>query len=462
MYLFKYHITLLIIMLCGFLKAQNYAGITFSPYAGILTINDYPSNLATSPYKLHTNLLSTSLGLTAEAFDPTRNQLLTLTSGNQSSIIASTESQNAEFFVTGEIGLPSISFRINDKSGIAFNWKMRGAAYGRSTLRSFNIFASEGINADELYNLPVLDNTFGVMNTWQEYALSYGRRIINHKQHHFDIGAGIKYLRGGVSGYIEFERLKIDYDSDNNQINNIDGDLTMVFNNEFESIYEEQSRDIFNSSGFGGGFNISYEYSTPRTEERVITKKGAIGYLVKVASGFSDIGSISFKPATESGEYTLGLSEPIDAQYFNEIETPNEAKTKINETFALNKSEDSKYKMRLPTSWNFLIDYNIHSDFYLSYASRMTAVDIRTNYFSSTKMFDYKFGMRYEKSLYGIYLQIGHHDYFGFNTAFGARFSFLYMGLSNITSALSNNSSRSLGVHFSLNVPIRTKPTYSF
>jgi len=437
--------------------SQEMGGLEVSSYSGITGVNLQPANLASSPYSLDVNIIGASATAGVRQLLPETTIGNTFYSSDQFTVATMLESQQQNIFVNANILMPSALFRINEKSGLAFTWKIRVVAYATVTNASLSLLARNDFEVSTFGDIPVIESMVGLANTWEEFGLSYGRNIYDEGRHKIDLGVSAKYLVGGASGYVEVNGLNVDYDRINNSVDGISGNIAFTYNSELDELSEGTSKKLFSSSGYGMNAGLNYEYKSAKHLKKNIKQQNQPNYLFKVSTSFRDMGKINFNASENSYSLSIQQEQPIDATYFDNIKSVGGLAKKLINTFDVDIKKLSDYSLRLPTTWNLNIDYNVWKNFYANAYVDFTGVQMRESFFKSQMLKQYSFSGRFEKSKYGVYTSVSYNKYSKWGSSFSFRYSVIYLGVSNLITLNKSNSVNTLGLVLALKIPILSK-----
>ncbi len=435
------------LILCSLhFAGQDYGGFFHSEHGKHINFNSYPSNLSDLDNKWDFNILSLSgelMGKFLTNGDLHRN----IGNPNAGLLSFTKNTETGDYALNADFVLPSVAYKINDNSGIAFTWRTRVFGYGRSSVSDYNLFASIGESSVE-YDTYGIDFATAIVNTWQDFSFSYGHAFKLAEQHRLEGGVNFKVLVGGASGFVDFNTGNVGVNA-NNQISYNDGRMDMAFNRQLEETLDGEGTNLFSTMGIGMGFNVAYKFLKPNAAADK-------DYKLKLATGVSDIGGINYTSSTVSGLYELKTNDSVSLADLEYLETVDDVYDFIEDKFYIdNSQEEQTYVIRLPTSWNFLIDYQVRPKLFVSYQSRLTALDARLKYFESQHFYKFDVGLRYEARRWGVYTTAGHHEFSGFNSSIGARYSFIYLGVSNLFTGADAKNIKKIGVTCSLRFGIK-------
>jgi len=454
----KYYLSwMLIWIMSSQVLAQDLGGLALSPYSGVQGVSAQPAFLGDLAFKWDVNIIGASANLLIKDLIPQSSISNTFYEGDKGSLSSVVTSKSQNYFVNAKIYLPSVAYKINNKSAISFNWGIRAVGFGRVTSGSFGLLLETENGLREIASLPKLESAVGMVNSWQDLGISYGRNIFDSSPHKLNLGVTAKYLIGGGSGFVEFSNIEVDYDEVSNTIADIDGEITLVFNDDIEKVASGDSKKLFNSSGFGFNFGLIYEFQDERHLNREIDRVGEPNYLFRLSTSVSDIGQITFNASDKSAYYDLSLDESLNPDYFDDVTGLGDLTSRLDNAFDLNKNDFYKYNLRLPTTWSTNLDWNVYSQFYVNGLISIAAIDMRTDIFKSQALNSYQLGLRYEKPKYGFYTTLAYDEFSKGGVSISARYSVLYVGVSNLFKFKADDSIRTLGLMAMVRVPILNK-----
>lgn len=434
--------------------AQDSGGMMVSSYSGVEGVSSQPAFLGDFVYKYDINVIGASANLLIKDLIPETSISRRFYSADKGSLASVLTSKSQNYFVNAKIYLPSVAFRINQKSAISFNWGLRAVGFGSATSGSFGLFLERENSLKEIAALPKLESAIGIVNSWQDLGISYGRNLIDSSPHKLNVGITAKYLIGGASGFVEFTNIEVNYDEATHTVSDMGGAVTLVFNDGIEKVASGESKKLFTSSGFGFNFGLIYEYKGDRHIQRQMDRKGAPNYLFRLSTSVLDVGRVTFNASSKSAFYNLNLDQPLSPDYFDNVSSLDDLTVRLESAFNLNKNNFSNYKLRLPTAWSTNLDWNVYGQFYLNALVSITAVDMRVGILKSKALNSFQCGIRYEKAKYGLYTNLTYDEFSKGGLSISARYSILYLGVINAFRLNSSNSIRTMGLMVMLRVPI--------
>jgi hypothetical protein len=326
--------------------------------------------------------------------------------------------------------------------------------FGTYSEGSMSLLASNGFDVKTLANTPNLQTVTGVASSWEDFKLSYGRTVYDRGRHKINLGLSASYIVGGASGFLDVDNLEFDYDAATNTLTEFGGKISITYNDQLDKVSEGQSKSIFTANGYGFCFGLTYEFQGEKYLDRTLDRPGQPNYLFKVSTGVRDMGKAFFNASEKSSTFDLKLNEPLNAEYFDDINGFTDFINRMSNVFDYERTENSNYSLRLPTTFNLNVDWNIWKDFYANAYTDIIAANIRDDVFESPWYYNYQLGVRYEKPKYAFYLTSAYNDVDGWGLAVAARYSMIFLGVSNSFKYASDDSITSLSLMLALKVPL--------
>jgi outer membrane protein OmpA-like peptidoglycan-associated protein len=212
---------------------------------------------------------------------------------------------------------------------------------------------------------------FNIM-AWNEIGVTYGREIITIKDHYLKGALRAKYLMGMVAAYVQSGNLAYNFTNDDTlSISNSDVSYGMA-SNLSDAYYDDFSFEIPGNPTFGFDFGFVYEWRKNATEKYQYEMDGRTDNWrrdqnkYKLKAGFSvlDLGRVNFGKNVETGNFYANIKD-WDISNFdaNGIDAINDT---INFRFTRT-ADEGEFKMQLPTTISYQIDYNIWKPFYINH-----------------------------------------------------------------------------------------------
>jgi hypothetical protein len=349
----------------------------------------------------------------------------------------------------GEAWGPGFTMQLDEKNAFAFGMK------GRSLSMAHN-FSSE--LAELLYNdflvpqywLRLENQTADLQHfTWIEYFGTYARGFEITEEHMLRAGATLKLLQGQIGAYLYLEDL--DYEFHNDSLfsiyeTNIRYGLS---NNPFlrDSSISPSFRFVGNPS-VGFDFGLEYEFRKDGGSSDPNCKQAP--YLIKVGFSVVDIGSVKFTKGPNSRDYYADARDVRVADLlvggFRDLDSV------LNTLFQELPSRRT-FKMQLPTSINFNIDYNIGKGFGLNGDFLISPRNIsnfeKVNYISRVQITP-----RWESKWFGAYIPFRLSSQSNFGIGLTMRAGPLVIGTNNFLAYFGGWTVFHQDLHFALKIPI--------
>lgn len=494
--------SLLLVFVCFLLsaKAQYQLGLSNSNYGGTNSLYLNPSNVVDSRFKLYVNLTNIGLHFSNDyilydapyhpfALVPGLNSIYKIPSQNLTSNgdpdfkdewlkeVVNGNPKNA--FIQGDFRLPSALININDKNAIAIGTRVRTMAQVTNVseplarLLRYNFdttaqpFKDGTLSTNKLYQ----DNSFNInVLAMAEIALTYGREIINNKQHYLKAGVTGKYFVPLYGFYLRNNNLDVlVYEKDSLELSNTDIEYGYV-NHNYQS---EGTSPMSMGRGFGLDIGVTYEFRPNYKDynyrmdgkNRSDASKGK--YLAKVGASLNDLGSVTFSNDKYTRAYKLQNRSKIvfsniqvdQLDYYDSIYGESGSYTALDSLlsdFIGFQSAANNFNMKLPANLVLTADFNIYKGFYanLTYIQSLRSKEVNgLRGFSlisvmprfESRWFDasmpIQFTQDFKKARLGMYMRGGP----------------FWIGTDNLNSLISSKEISGADIYFGFSVPIHRK-----
>lgn len=441
-------------------KAQDYLGYSSSNYNGVTGVLINPANVVESRMKFDMTLFGFNFaagnnycGVKRTAFnhsgklfskdayypafsDPNfQNRYLTeVTNGKDKSI-----------YLNLRVNGPSFLVNLNRKNAIAITTSARtmvnvdGINEEIARLSFYDL--TRGVGGYQVIDLLrknyTVDNLSANVNSWLEYGFTYGHVLRDKDEHYFKAGATVKYLQGLASAYINAKNLGVTFNNDT--IISLKGDVNYGHseNLEFPSKGDDKSVNpnvddptiystVLNGypklnsfPGFGFDFGMVYEfrpdyasYKYDMDGQTGLWRKDKNKYKLKVGVAVLDIGSLKYA----KGKYSNNFSINYDSIRVRQLATdsfPIYDFDRILDSLKVTYRDVSgTYKMKMPTTLNFTIDYNIWKDFYInltpSFAFQFKNAEAKNHDYMNISLTP-----RWDHKWFGVSIPISYSNFYG-------------------------------------------------
>jgi hypothetical protein len=333
-------------------NAQEFQGFRYDNYNGAAGVHFNPAVLADHPYYVDVNIfnVSANVGNSMMKFDFNK-----ITKGNNDGFFDQFIANNQLNSLNGQLGmsLPSVSFRVSKKFGIAITNRVRTMFNVRDFDGGLYNSIKNNIDATNFYPYNVNSNANMRIdgNVFMEAGVGLGYTVFENSNHKLKLGITPKIVLGVANMAAQINQLNGTLNEDQNGDDYItDTRGTIRVNAAGVELDDTENIKLkTNSVGFAMDFGAIYEYISPKYKELLIP------YKFKVGVSILDVGSIKYNSLPD---YTFGYNVHIpngdrfmlkqfdgkDMKEIKEILNNNpQYFTKIE-----NETGDLKYKVGLP------------------------------------------------------------------------------------------------------------------
>ncbi len=417
--------------------SQSYYGTSLGSYGGLKALEINPANVVGSPFSflmdwgsssitINNNFIQTSIpGLirdivadivvdrvAGERTNPYgfANKFKTEYTGSSSAqTLASLGAVNKTYYghlnASASTPIFNFMFSIGRHQGFAFTTSSRSF----TQINDFNFNTSAYQAQQDINNLlssglditlnnangtitPTLNNDFKtsinlnqvslITNHFAQLGLTYGRNIMENKEHTMKVGFAYKYLLGLFSGGIKSNNLGLNFSGAGDKVNikgagSVESYFALpgnTINSEGQLIRES----LGTNSGFGIDMGMMYEwnpnYVRPVDTGKISYDRYANPYKLKIGFSIVDLGKVSYQSVSPKIDFSaLNYSLSKDSLNKQEInketnKTRNETISKTVKPYGLTADTTSTKNIgiSLPTLMNIYADYYIGKKFYVS------------------------------------------------------------------------------------------------
>jgi len=438
----------IVLIICFFnmaTYAQSYFGYTFDNYSGIHGVIINPANIVDSPFKADINLVSGSFFGGSDYLSINIQDILKAEEGfSFDENVKKFPKDDNNFFLNADILGPSFMFNINKKSSIGFTSRARTVLNINNISGELYESLADGFDETNDFNLNIKDFN-GTIHAWAEVGLTYGRILVKNEQYLLKGGITLKYLQGAGAAFFSAPFISGQYDASANSLSTM-GNLNYGLSQEE---FEAEDFDFKNlTAGLGADIGFAYQWqnkSSNQGNEPELTNFSM--YKLKLGLSVTDIGSVNYK---ESKSTKYDLNQNVDVDSFDEDDTEQ-----VLEDLYDGVTTYGSTKIKLPTAFNLLIDYQIKSVLYISLASSISLVNNKTAIANSV-INNITVAPRLETKWFSIYSPISFRQYGDFAWGAGVRFGPITIGSGSILTNLLSDT-KSADIYFGLKMPIYRK-----
>ena len=430
-------------------QAQDLLGISSSNYGGLSSVYINPANLADNRLKFEIQLFGTGFGVANNfmGFKPSylvRDGGLTSTAYPLLDPIPPTEDfttanflDNRRAFVNNNIYLPSLLISINEKNSVSLSARARTYFNVDGVGAELFQFAYNSLNYPSLYNTRITNEKLSIQTmSWMEYALGYGRVLIDQEQHFLKAGVTLKALQGLQSAYLFVDNLDYEINSDST-LSLYNAEVQYGHSSNFEASVNNANYRVVSNLGIGFDFGVIYEWRPDYAKhkhdmdgETNVWKRNENKYKLKVGVSMTDLGGVKFSKGGQSGDFIANTTN-WDISKLDFGTTPIAA---LDDTLSARCGGNivgANYKMNLPTAFSTQIDYHIWKDLYIN----------QTNFFAfgfnsnANKVHDFttiSLTPRWDHRIAGVSIPISYNSLMGTRTGLALRVGPVTFGTSSM------------------------------
>lgn len=430
-------------------QGQDLLGISSSNYGGLSSVQINPANLADNRLKFEIQLFGTGFGAANNfiGFKPsylvreggltsTTYPLLDATPPTEDFTTANFE-DNRRAFVYNNIYLPGLLVSINEKNSISLSARARTYVNVDGVDSELYRFAYNSLNYPSLYNTRITNDKLSIQTmTWMEYALGYGRVLIDKEKHFLKAGVTLKALQGLQSAYLFIDNLDYEIHSDST-LSLYNADVSYGHSTNFEASQNNANYRVVSNLGLGFDFGVIYEWRPDYAKhkhdmdgETNVWKRNENKYKLKVGVSMTDLGGVKFSKGGQSGDFTANTSN-WDITKLDFGTTPIAA---LDDTLSARfggTNAGANYKMNLPTAFSTQIDYHIWKDLYIN-QTNFIAFGFNSN---PNKIHDFttiSITPRWDHRIAGVSIPISHNSLMGTRTGLAVRLGPVTFGTSSM------------------------------
>jgi outer membrane protein OmpA-like peptidoglycan-associated protein len=354
---------------------------------------------------------------------------------------------------------------LNHKNAIGYSFRIREFANIDGLSNPWTKAIYSDFDSTKQMNGPVSFDHFNFNQfIYTEHRFSYARVIMEGSEHFLKAGAAFKLLNGVDASYLYSEKGSFTFSNSDNGMSDFNG-------TKFEYGRAEKNK-MFTSRKLGVGFDLGAVYEFRRDFAKFkydmdgqtdIERYDKNKYLFKIGVSIIDIGRVKYSKDPASYNFTAN-STPIDAKRISnfdinlqDIQKPSLIKKfdDIDSTANKSASQEAKFKMNLPTSFNVQVDYHIWKNFYANYTTSLPLKSKRDPSKSHLKAIQ-SITPRYEHVKYSVMLPITLQRNGQLNLGVAGRYQLhggklgVFAGANNITNVIGKRAKYTQNLFFGL------------
>ncbi len=433
------------------LQAQDWVGLNTDNYAGVQSMKVQPASILGGPYKLDFNIVGFDFtGINAEYFTNLK-YFKDLRDVNKDNFLDVFKERESEYVVAGNVMLISALWQINEKNAVGFSSNARANFYATGSGPDITELFLEDFNVPELFGEVFMDSYINIRySAWTEYSFTYARELLNNDRSRLRVGISPKLLIAEGSAFFSMDDLNFELE-DANTVLDLGGEINFGYSEGIDKILEGENVNVFGKSSFGLNFGAEFELKSDpaKTSEKV---RYDPGYKFKFGFSYSDIGSVRYKAADGSATYTADL-ESFDLRTLRNATTLEALGDSLNNYFK-KESVGSDFKIELPGSLRFQVDYKLLDHLYLNYMGVYAVEGGDRAVFETRNLSTHIFTPRYERRWFGASLPVSYNKLAGWSVGTSLRAGPLFLGSGNIVSGLISGDEAYINLYLALKVPI--------
>lgn len=438
-------------------QGQPYWGLHTSHYSPLTALPLQPASVVDTRSRIQLLLVGAHLDANNNYLAVERNAFWSL-NFDRSNLRENLDGKPKNALLGADFQAMGIMFGFSPRHALAFVPRVRTMINVNNLSESTARLLYNDLNVPELWQGPIKErNTWLQVNSWAEYALTYGRVILDKQEHFLKAGVTFKLLQGLASAYMYMNELN--YQPENQ-------DAISVFQTNLQYGHSSQFRldqlppyrfEARPALGFDMGIVYEWrpDYQAFRYEmdgKKNLLDRTRHAYRARLGASLTDLGRIYYDKSPESRNYLLDIQNwNIRQENINSLEDFNQV---LQQRFA---AIDDKgyYRMNLPTALNIQADYlfsqGIGVNLTAMWALKQGSRDIDKNHYVTT----YALTPRFELKRWGIYLPASWHAYSGFNAGVALRLGTLFVGSRDLLSnALLSDKVQAASLYFGLTLDI--------
>ncbi|WP_157433414.1 DUF5723 family protein [Adhaeribacter aquaticus] len=443
---------LLILFFINRSYAQNFAGIRTSNKVGFVKQLVNPAFKADMPDKWSVHIFSFQGNLAGSNASLNWSSLPRLTTETLKEKWVSS-SKNTFVFASAEMLGPAVMWR-TPKIGV-LSFSTRSRLYVNGYNLDGRIIADIDDHGVEMVSHPytVGPKLFMRANNTMlnELVLGWADKIWEKGAHQLRGGVNVKYISGVSNASLAIEEFNgtVRYNKQLPDSYLTDASGVLSTRTAGKSLNHIGLFDLFKMRKGGLGADIGFSYEFHSREEKKT-------YLLKFALALNDIGAVAFQP---DSKYSINYDVSIPANkqfYFHEGLSGSEFNKaasvfdKYPAYFKETAVATTSYRIGLPTTLNWSVDYNLDKGFFVNFEAQENLRKIGSPAAIYTYSF-YALTPRYENDRVGVFLPLSYNPLSKMQAGLALRFGPVFIGSGSLFTALGKSKQLDgfFGVSFS-------------
>jgi len=363
------------------------------------------------------------------------NQIKSASSFNPKYLLSAESNRS---LVTAQLALPSVVYKINERSAVAFS----------SNLRSFTLSQVSDSKVkrilNAIYNKEPIDESLSgefviaYSNSWLEFGFTYARSWELGSDWIIQGGATLNFLSGIASAHLEFADVSASFSR--SVANNFNADFGFVYNTEIDDIIDDGTIniDLFKKRGFSADFGVTAIFSE----------------FLTLGLSLMDLGHINYQPADNSSQLKISNTN-LNLQNLYSLESLSQLADTLKSNFNNSDVPEDKYTTHLPIRFVFLADIVLIDWLSISIVSNRIKPGFQDNTLDIEGVWTHTLMPRYTHESLNIALPLVYNRISNFQAGFGINWKFLVLGSDNVfTFLISDRDIKSLDLYLAFRVSI--------
>lgn len=473
----------------GMLMSQDFIGLNTGSWGGLHTLHLNPANVVDSRYKVDINLVSVNVTASNNYIAAKNSFLFDVNNKSQENdweskylLVDSLGTNPKNAHVNATILGPSFMFNITPKDAIAFTVRGRVQVSAEDMDQQTANLIYNGL-ANNQWGIPFSADYASVRyNSWVEWGLTYGRVILDKKEHFLKAGVTLKFLQGLGSAYATVKDYRLVFQN-NDVIDTLNGNVSYGHSGNLVPGNVNGQFTMGSNAGFsleaaGGGADIGVVYewrpSWQKYRHSLYGKKSRKkdescklieswnrwedAYVLKASLALNNIGSIRYTKDSTSRDYIAQIRN-MNVNVFNDIQNIYDIDNKLDSLAAagqlINATNNNRdYFLDMPLTLNMGLDWHVIDGFYLNVQSQIAFNQGPSDPHRLNNLHTFYFTPRYENAWFGAYMPVGYRQYSGFNWGLGLRLGPVIIGSGDIFSNLVKGETNGIDLFVGAKIPI--------
>ena len=435
----------IVFMMVGFQGgAQDWTGFNTDNFAGVNRMQINPASIATTPYKVDVNIIGADLiGYNADIITNFKiadevNEV------GEGTFFRSFEDGETDYLVSGQAILPSAIVSLDSVSALGFSMRVRTKYNVETGDTRISDLIRNDFDVPELVG-EVFSNAFvaGAVDNWIEYNFTYARELLHKDHHKLRVGITPKLITAVGSGYIRLSDLSFGL-QDQDTLVDVSGSLEFGYSRDLQQTFDGEF-DFFQNTAFGINIGVEYEFADTREYPKKNPWDYHPGYRFKIGVAYIDQGTLKFDKTDDSFDYNVNVNE-FSLNSIREIDSVEELADTLNSAFT-SQETDPTFKVKLPATLAFQIDYHIKGPFYVNFSPFIGLRGGERKLFEVRNPSSYALTFRYEKRRFAAALPLFNNSISGTQVGVYLRWGPLVLGSTNAFSGLFNGEGNRINLY---------------